>query len=44
MAVSLMIGPRGRALALHLGLVALFPVAVDRVPAPRPGGPFGGHP
>ena len=35
---------RGRALALHLGRVALFPVAVDRVPVLRPGDPFGGHP
>ena len=39
-----MTGSRGRVLALHLGLAALFPVAVDRVPVPRPGGPFGGHP
>ena len=40
----LMAEPRGRVLALHLGLAALFPVAVDLVPALRPGGPFGGHP
>ena len=39
-----MTGSRGRALALHLGLVALFPVVVDRLPVPRPGGFFGGHP
>lgn len=44
MAGPLMIGPRGRALALHLGLIALFPVAVDRMPVPRPDGPFGRHP
>ena len=44
MAGPLMIGPRGQALALHLGRAVLFPVAVDRVPALRPGGPFGGHP
>ena len=44
MAVSLMTGLRGRALALHLGLVALFPVVVDRMPVLRPGGFFGGHP
>ena len=41
---SLMAGPHGRAPALHLGLVARFPIAVDRVPVLRPGGPFGGHP
>ena len=39
-----MAGLRGRVLKLHLGLVALFPVAVDRVPVLRPGGPLGGHP
>ena len=44
MAVPLMTDSRGRALALHLGRAALFPVAVDRVSVPRPGGPFGGHP
>ena len=44
MAVPLMTGSRGRVPVLHLGLVALFPVAVDRVPVPRPGGPLGGHP
>ena len=44
MAGPLMIGPRGRALALHLGRVALLPVAIDRVPVLRPSGPFGGHP
>ena len=36
--------PRGRVLALHLGLIALFPVAVDPVPVLRSGGPFGEHP
>ena len=44
MAGLLMAEPRGRALALHLGLIALFPVAVDRVPVLRSGGPLGGHP
>ena len=39
-----MAGPRGRALAPHLGLIALFPVAVDPVPVLWPGGPFGEHP
>ena len=40
----LMAEPRGRALTLHLGRIALLPVAVDLVPVPRPDGPFGGHP
>lgn len=39
-----MTGPCGRALALHLGLIALFPAAVDPVPVLRSGGPFGEHP
>ena len=39
-----MAGPHGRVPALHLGLAARFPVAVDLVPVLRPGGPSGGRP